>query len=212
MKNMKNFERRTMTLWTAAAALLCVFGIANGYASTFNVTNLSDHDPGSLRDMITQANANGNPATTDVINVLLAPGTIALETPLPAITEPVIIQTNTGNGRVELNGAATHNQARLSIGFDFQAPGCATASPACTLWGFAINRFGEAGIRVGPHSDNVVITQNYIGTDPAGATVKSQGRSLGVTPLTIKDSKASFMMTQLSRASLGGRSPAGVGW
>ena len=171
MKEKKFFERRAISIGAAVAIVFIAAGVR---ASTFTVSNLSDSGAGSLRQAILDANANGNSGNTpDEIHVQngLAPGTITLLSPLPAVTEAVrIINDGTGSGRIELNGLGTRNQAQSSIGFDFEAPSCATASPACQLWGFAINRFGEAGIRVGLHTDNIIITQNYIGTDINGTT------------------------------------------
>lgn len=173
MRERKFFERKAMTLGAAAAIVLTVAGV-RGFAATFTVTNLNDSGASSLRQAILDANAAANTGTTpDEIHVQsgLAPGTINLLSPLPPITDAVrIINDGTGSGRIELNGLATRNQPQLSIGLDFEAPTCATASPACELWGFTINRFGEAGIRVGLNTNTLIITQNYIGTDNNGAT------------------------------------------
>ncbi|MFL6374326.1 MAG: carboxypeptidase regulatory-like domain-containing protein [Pyrinomonadaceae bacterium] len=173
MRHKTFFERKAITLGAAAAIIFTVAG-AKAFGASFTVSNLNDSGAGSLRQAILSANAAGNSGNTpDEIHVQtgLAPGTIDLLSPLPAVTDAVrIINDGTGSGRIQLNGLATRNQAVLSIGLDFEAPNCATASPACELWGFAINRFGEAGIRVGLHTDNLIITQNYIGTDIDGAT------------------------------------------
>jgi hypothetical protein len=140
----------------------------NTNAATFVVSNFNDAGPGSLRQAILDANASpGN----DMIQVSNGTGTIDLVTPLPAITGTVqIINFDTGSGRVELNGLATRSGAVPSIGFDIQAPNC-------EIWGFAINRFGDAGIRVGINSagtssgSGTIIHQNYIGTNIAGTSV-----------------------------------------
>lgn len=131
-------------------------------AAIFTVGNLNDSGAGSLRQAILDANAN---AGADEIRVQAGVGTINLLTPLPAITETVsIINFDVGSGRVELNGIATRNGVTPSIGFDIQASNC-------EIRGFAINRFGEAGIRVGQSGSGTVIHQNYIGTNIDGDSI-----------------------------------------
>jgi len=171
MKIQRFFERMTSVIVSLIGSLVIITGLAAvSMAATFTVSSFSDSGAGSLRQAILDANANANSGSTpDVIAVQNGTGTINLLSPLPAITDAVrIINFDNPSGRVELNGLATRGQAQLSIGLDFEAANCATASPACEVWGFALNRFGEAGIRVGPHSDGVIITQNYIGTDILG--------------------------------------------
>ena len=169
--NKRTYFKRATLIVTTVVIVTCAS--ASTFAATFTASNTNDSGAGSLRQAILDANAAPNAGNTpDIILVNVAtPATINLLSPLPAITDAArVINNNNGSGRVELNGFGTRGQAALSIGLDLQAPNCATASPACEVWGFAIDRFGEAGIRVGPHSDNVVITQNYIGTDIAGTT------------------------------------------
>src|SRR5437868_4527314 len=153
MKNTIFFERRTIRLAAAATVVLLTIAVSKGFAGPpYIVANFNDSGTGSLRQAILDANGhvnNGN--IPDEIHLQTSPatGTINLLSPLPAITDAVrVINDGTGSGRIELNGYGTRNQAQLSIGFDFQAPNCATASPSCEVWGFTINRFGEAGIRV----------------------------------------------------------------
>src|SRR5204863_8966539 len=114
--------------------------------------------------------ANAAPGT-DLIQVSHGVGTINLVTPLPPVTDTAqIINFDTGSGRVELNGLATRGGELPSIGFDIQAPNC-------EVWGFAINRFGDAGIRVGVNAagtssgSGTIIHQNDIATNIAGTSV-----------------------------------------
>lgn len=141
-----------------------VFALTAGtvHAAVFTASNLNDSGAGSLRQAILDANAS---AGADEIRVQAGVGTINLLTPLPAITETVsLINFDVGSGRVELNGIATRDGASPSIGFDVQAPNC-------EIRGFAINRFGDAGIRVGQSGSGTVIHQNYIGTNIDGDSI-----------------------------------------
>ena len=161
--------------WIAWTALvIAVASVISAQAATFSVSNFNDSGPGSLRQAILDANAapNSPAGTPDLIQVSNGTGTINLVTALPTITDAVrIINFDTGSGRVELNGLATQSGSAPSIGFDINATNCATASPACEIWGFAINRFGDAGIRIGIGGDGTIIHQNYIGTDITGLTL-----------------------------------------
>ena len=99
----------------AAAALLAVV-VADSQrhmaeAATFTVTTTADSGPGSLREAISDANAN---AGVDAIGFDIAPGgiqTIALLSVLPTITDPVIIDGTTqpgfaGTPIIELTGTS----------------------------------------------------------------------------------------------------------
>src|SRR5258708_31811210 len=88
----------------ALFALVCS---ASAYAATFAVTNTNDSGPGSLRWAIEQANATPGDDTINGTAPGSAPGgTIALASPLPAITDRVFVTlyyypidgTNAGDG------------------------------------------------------------------------------------------------------------------
>jgi hypothetical protein len=153
-------------------------------ADTYMVTTIADTGNGSLRKAIADANAhpNLNANTPDLINFNI-PGagvhTIAPVAPLPAITDPVMIngysqpnaKPNTlsvGDNAallIELNGA---NTAGLAIGLEI-------TGGKSTVRGLVINRFGvgagtfvgSGGVRIA--SDNNVVAGNFIGSNAAGS-------------------------------------------
>ena len=172
------FHRNFLAL---IAAAFFVLSASQAQAATITVSNFNDDGAGSLRQAILDANATANSPinTPDEIH-FSSNGTINLVTPLPAITDSVrIINDSAATGRVELNGLATQNGSSLSIGFDVQAPNC-------EIRGFAINRFGDAGIRVGTNStgssngSGTIIQQNYVGTNITG-----DGLVCGTAPNTM---------------------------
>lgn len=99
-------QNRIRTL--GIAVVLVVMGANPGLAATFEVTNADDTGPGSLRDAITQAEANG---VADEIT-FDADYTIVLGSPLPDITTDISIRGNGwertiidgGMGRTGLGG------------------------------------------------------------------------------------------------------------
>ncbi|HEX8264880.1 MAG TPA: dockerin type I domain-containing protein [Pyrinomonadaceae bacterium] len=146
-----------------------------GGAAIYTVTNLNDSGEGSFRAAIIASNAGGGGEIRFAVT-----GTINLVTPLPAITSTVGINVaqpdNTATPNtptIELNGQATQNAGAASIGLWIRAGNC-------TIKGFAINRFAEAGIRMdtdgigndpGNGVDNAnAIRSSYIGTNLAGDT------------------------------------------
>ena len=148
-------------------------------ADTFVVTTSNDNGPGSLRQAITDANAHPNipGAPRDVIAFSIpAAGvqTIAPFTPLPTITDPVIIDGYTQPGSTpNTNGVSQGLNTNLNIELDgINIPlvpysvGLAISSGQTTIRGLIINRF-HTGILFKGGSGNVV-AGNYIGTDPLG--------------------------------------------
>jgi CSLREA domain-containing protein len=130
------------------------------------VTNTNDSGPGSLRQAILDTNTVAGLETI----VFDIPGagvkTINLLTPLPTITDPVIIDGRTQPGfaglpLIELNGA--------SAGVGANADGLKITGGGSTIRGLAINRFGGAGIELSGPGGNT-IRGCMIGTDPTGTT------------------------------------------
>jgi hypothetical protein len=189
-------EQKIMTIRSGlvACGLSLAISIQFAAADTFTVTNTTDGGPGSLRKAITDANgqANIDANTPDIISFAI-PGvgvqTITPSSPLPAITDPVVIDGYTQPGAsantlnvgdnavllIELNGANTTGTA---IGLDL-------AGGKSTVRGLVINRFGtnpnaffgSGGIRLG--SDNNVVAGNFIGSNAAGSA--GLANAVGVT-------------------------------
>ncbi|MBX3724905.1 MAG: hypothetical protein KF823_03205 [Xanthomonadales bacterium] len=132
-----------------AVLLLALVALGQGAsAATFTVTSTADAGPGSLRQALLDANAT--PAPDTVVFALAGPGphTIALATPLPALTAPVLVdgwsqpgaQVNTladgwnavvkieldgialANGQVGLRLAAAGSEVRGLSLYNFRAP------------------------------------------------------------------------------------------
>ena len=126
------------------------------------VTNANDAGPGSVRDAIVYANGH-NGLDTITFGIDSGPQSIALQSGLPPITNPAIVDATTQPGYagapiIELNGSAAG-----------VATGLLVSAGSSTLRGFVINRFHGDGIFLGLGSGNVV-QGSYIGTDMAGAS------------------------------------------
>ena len=137
------------------------------------VTTSSDSGPGSLRQAILDANEAAGP---DIITFAIGSGpqSVTLLSPLPAISDPLILDATTqpgysGTPLIELNGSRAGSSAN---GLTLQAADC-------TVRGFVINRFAGAGVAIfppyGTSASSEVIQGNYIGTDESGSTAKGNG-------------------------------------
>jgi CSLREA domain-containing protein len=146
---------------------------APGFPDDLTVINTLDSGPGSLRQAI--SNANANPGADVITFNVLDPGPLSIQplSALPAITDAVIIDGSTqpgfvGRPLVELDGSLAGpgvNGLKLAAGFS-------------TIQGLAINRFSGAGIRI-ESGDSNLIAGNFIGTDVTGAVALGNG-SFGV--------------------------------
>ncbi|HEY4233266.1 MAG TPA: choice-of-anchor U domain-containing protein, partial [Lacipirellulaceae bacterium] len=133
----------------------------------FLVTNTLDSGAGSLRQAMLDANATPNIGGPDVIRFSI-PGvgahTIQPLSPLPGITDPVVIDATTQSGYagapvIELDGSLAHGGNGLFI-----------TSGGTTVRGLAINRFvsGANGEIWMQGLGGNVIQGNYLGTNLAG--------------------------------------------
>jgi hypothetical protein len=140
----------------------------------FLVTTTLDSGPGSFRQAIIDADATPSP---DIIRFAIGTGiqTIDLTSPLPAITQPMVIDGMsqpgyTGSPLIELDGA----------GAGSGADGLLIAAGGSVVRGLVINRFSLYGIELRSNGGNV-IQGNYIGTDVTGTIALGNGMGVGIT-------------------------------
>jgi hypothetical protein len=149
-----------------AAFLAAVAFVSNALAGNFNVTTTADTGPGSLRQAITDANANSD---ADTISFAI-PGsgvhTIALASTLPAITAPVTIDGYTQPG-ASANTLSVGDNAVILIRVDGTNAGVIfnMSGTGSTIRGLCLVN-GSVSI---PGANNSV-TGNFIGIDTDGAT------------------------------------------
>lgn len=164
-----------------AFGVLCFVGSAA--ADTFTVINTDDSGAGSLRMAITDANAHANiDADTPDIIAFAIPGagvhTIAPVSPLPAITDPVVIDGYTQTG-ASANTSAVGNNAVLHVELAgesltgaviaFDLDGGKSTVRGLVIHGFGISPAAFAGsgaIRIA--SDENVVAGNFLGSNVTG--------------------------------------------
>jgi Calx-beta domain-containing protein len=143
----------------------------NTVTAPFVVTNTNDDGAGSLRQAILDANATPG---FDTINFNI-PGSgvkkISLASPLPFITDPVMIDGYSQPGSSQ-NTLQNGDDAVLLIELDgtdatTDTNGLEILAGNSTVRGLIINRFGGNGISLNTNGANM-ITGNFIGTDSLG--------------------------------------------
>ena len=188
---------RVPLLWVVAIALLVALAMVGLLASrayavptTFTVNSTADPGTGgcnatecTLREAINAANANNNPTEKDLINFnISATGvhTISPTSPLPQITEPVIINGYSQPGS-SANTLAKGTNALLTIelegtkaGSGIDANGLSVAAKGTVVKGLVINSFAVSGIRLlgGADANGTKIQGNFIGINPAGTAAQ----------------------------------------
>ena len=150
----------------------------SSYSATHTVVSVADAGPGTLRQAITDSNADAGPVR--LINFAIAgapPFIITPATLLPDVTAPVTIDGYTQPGAapntdplvsnaiilVEING----NNYLLARGLTL-APG----ADGSTIRGLAFSEFNGAGGIYINNSHNNRITGNFIGLDTTGSVLK----------------------------------------
>jgi len=145
---------------------------------TFTVTNTNDNRTGSLRQAILDTNANPG---LDVIAFNISskssgPYTIQPTSPLPQITDSVIIDGYTQPGASpNTNGPGLGSNAVLKIELDGSMVGANFVhglhiiAGSSTVRGMAINRFSGNGVAIfGNEATGNLVQGNFIGTDVTG--------------------------------------------
>lgn len=135
----------------------------------FLVSSVADAGAGSLRQAL--LDANDNPGTDRIIFGIPGPGVRTLNpaTPLPPVTDPVILDATTqpgyaGRPLIEINGSSAGVNAGLRI-----------LAGGSEVRGFCINRFGGDGVRIeGPGTN--LLRGNFLGTDPSGLSIRGNGQ------------------------------------
>lgn len=144
----------------------------------FTVTTTADDGAGSLRQAIVDANSNSGSDRIEFSISGAAPAIIAPLTPLPAITESVVVDATAGGCSgaapiVVLDGA----QAANTTGYD-QFPGLVVAGGASVIRGLSIRSFNGPGVRL-TSSDNTVEC-SWVGVDDTGVTAAGNHNGIEV--------------------------------
>jgi uncharacterized repeat protein (TIGR01451 family) len=147
----------------------CIQSVGN---QTFLVTNTLNSGSGSLRQAILNANAN---PPMDAIHFDIpgaGPHVIAPVTPLPAITNRVVLDASTQSGYagaplIFLDGTATAGMA----------DGLRLLTTNSTIRGLAIGRFSGNGIRIADGEGNFIFG-NWLGLTPAGERAGNGGAGI----------------------------------
>ncbi|MDQ1591371.1 MAG: hypothetical protein QOG71_1998, partial [Pyrinomonadaceae bacterium] len=149
------------------------FDLTVNAPSLLVVGNTADSGAGSLRQAILDSNAL---AGVQTITFNLAGAGVQLispASPLPQITQPVIVDGYSQPG-ASANTLATGSDAVLLVQLDGAGAGAAANGLDITggnsiVRGLVITRFDGAGIRLATGSSNIV-AGNYIGTNAAGTS------------------------------------------
>ena len=158
--------------------LLLLGSFSFARAAPFLVTTNRDFGPGSLRQAILDANSNADQSAISFAIPGNQTHVIALNSPLPAITHPVILdgytQTNATSNTLEHGDDAVLKVVLDGAGAGVDANGLHLQSDYCTVRGLVIEGFGGSGIFIDAGHSNV-ITGNFIGTDSAGVSASGNG-------------------------------------
>ncbi len=144
------------------------------YVAPFIVTNTNDSGAGSLRQAITDANAQTG---LDTINFAIAGAgvhTVSIDTELPYISDSVILDATTQAG-----GSFTTPLIFLTKGDSYTGTdtgAIVVQTSGTTISGFIIGGFADEGIEISgfgdvSDGDNNIIENNWIGFDAAGAAL-----------------------------------------
>src|SRR5215217_4195974 len=178
--------------------------VAQAAPSTFIVNSTADPGTGvcdatecTLREAINAANANNNPTEKDLIKFNFSGTgvhTISPTSPLPQITEPVIINGYSQPGS-SANTLAKGTNAVLTIELDgttagSAADGLSIFAKNTVVKGLVINSFSLSAIRLfgDVEANGTKIQGNFLGTNPAGTTAQgnnSDGIAAGTSNVVV---------------------------
>lgn len=148
--------------WKLLLASMIIWGISSVQVSAaiFTVTNLNDFGAGSFRQAITDANAF--PGLDQI--VFTVAGTINVNSALPLINDPVIIDGSSSPGYVLCTrpGIAIRGNGGTANGLVFLAGASGSGLLAINIQNFSLN-----GIQM-INANNCVIAGCFIGTDLNG--------------------------------------------
>ena len=161
-----------LVLGFLGSLLVAVAGPASA-VTDYPVTTTADSGAGSLRQAITDANANPG---GDTISFDIGPDgstqTIALDDPLPQISSPVSIDATTqpgyaGSPLIVLDGTGAQDGDAIQLFVSNSA-----------VKGLVISNFGSTANGIFVIGDNNVIQGNYIGTNAAGTAAAPNRRAI----------------------------------
>ncbi len=139
-------------------------------SQVFQVTSTEGGGPGTLRQAILDANMNPGLDTIEFVTMESMP-TVFLDTDLPAITDPVVLDGTTepafsGTPIVEITAGGG---SQIGNGMQPPTSGFMISSGGCTLRGFVINSIPGNAIEMVTNDGNIV-EGNFLGTDRTGTT------------------------------------------
>ena len=179
MQNCTTSKKQTLVshLITTAVVMIAFMPHDSSRADVFVVSSTADSGAGSLRGQIAGANTTAGGDTIIFAIPGTGPHTIQPLSPLPEITDYLVIDGYSQSGASE---ATSTTPANIMIELDgslagLLSSGLVFATHSCTLQGIAVNRFGENGLVI-EIPDFSQFRGNHIGTDVPGTADAGNGR------------------------------------
>jgi parallel beta-helix repeat protein len=147
--------------------------------STIPVTSTADSGPGSLRAAILAANDTEDHPGLDTIEFDFpgaGPHTITVQSELPQVTDPLVIDGTTQSGYAS---GAPVVELRGGGGLGSSANGLYITADNSRVSGLAIGGFSRAAIDM--QADNGEVSANFIGTEIGGSSADANGIGVELT-------------------------------